>query len=177
MKKNLVLETILALIIFLFLYSSLNKLMDMRTFARDMGHQPFPKWSKPYLIWIVPLSELTISLLLLADTLPSLIRKQPGEHTRKILRRGRIIALWGTSILMCIFTIYTTAAVLQLFEDIPCSCGGVIRNLSWPQHLALNLFYMAISLYGLSICKKLRDRGIPAPSALNTRINLQKRRI
>jgi hypothetical protein len=56
--------------------------------------------------------------------------------------------------LMTSFTIYSIMIIAHFFPYVPCSCGGVIRKLTWPQHLALNLFYVALSVLGLVLQRR-----------------------
>jgi len=62
--------------------------------------------------------------------------------------------LYASLILMMAFTIYTVTVLLHAFRYVPCSCGGVIKKLTWPQHLVFNLFFVAISLLGIWLKKR-----------------------
>jgi putative oxidoreductase len=130
MKQKLTIEIICFLLIFLFVYASVSKLADIKTFAGDMYNQPFPAFIKPILIWAVPATELVIVILLIFDT-------------------TRLIGLYASLILMIAFTFYTGVVLLHFFKYIPCSCGGIIKNLTWKQHLVFNLFFVLISLIGI----------------------------
>jgi hypothetical protein len=57
---------------------------------------------------------------------------------------------------MILFTAYSGAILLNMFAYVPCSCGGVIRKLTWPQHLAFNLFFVAISAIGIILQHRKR---------------------
>jgi hypothetical protein len=129
-KKQVTLECVCALLILLFLYASISKFLDFKTFIGQMNNQPLPNSWTPFLVWTIPLLEITISISLLF------------EYTR-------LLGLYASLILMIIFTVYTGIILLHFFPYIPCSCGGVIRNLSWTQHLFLNLFYILISVLGV----------------------------
>lgn len=129
-KKQVTLECVCALLILLFLYASVSKFLDFKTFIDQMNNQPLPNSWTPFLVWSIPLSEIAISVLLLF------------EYTR-------LLGLYASLILMIIFTIYTGIVLLHFFPYIPCSCGGVIRHLTWGQHLTLNLFYIVISVLGI----------------------------
>jgi hypothetical protein len=131
----MVLESISALLILLFLYASISKFLDFRTFHYELGNQPLPHSWTPFLVWLIPFAEIGISLLL-------------------IFERTRLSGFYGAMGLMGLFTIYSVAILLNLFAYVPCSCGGVIKHLSWPQHLALNLFFLALSIGGLIIQRK-----------------------
>lgn len=129
-NKNLIIEIITALLVLLFLHTAVSKLLDLDGFARDMNNQPFPNSFTPLLIWVLPMSEIIIAGALLFE-------------------KTRTIALYASLILMSLFTIYTALVLLHVFEYIPCSCGGVVRYLSWPQHLVFNLFFTAISFWAI----------------------------
>jgi len=129
-KKQVLIETICALIIGLFVYAGISKFLDFKNFIDQMNNQPLPNSWTPFLVWAIPLLEVAISIALLF------------EYTR-------LLALYGSLIVMIIFTLYTGIVLLHFFPYIPCSCGGVIRKLTWPQHLVLNVFYTALSSLGI----------------------------
>lgn len=130
MKKETTLKIICALLVFLFVYAAISKLANYGGFTADMNNQPLPGFVKPILVWAVPLTELAIVTLLIFDT-------------------TRLAGLYASLVLMAVFTFYTTVVLLHFFKYIPCSCGGIIKNLSWQQHLVLNLFFVLISLIGI----------------------------
>jgi phage shock protein PspC (stress-responsive transcriptional regulator) len=41
--------------------------------------------------------------------------------------------------------------LLMLISDerLPCSCGGVLQQLSWKQHLIFNLFFLLLAVVGI----------------------------
>jgi putative oxidoreductase len=129
-KKQLMLELISSLLIMLFLYASISKFLDFRRFIGEMNNQPFPNSLTPFLVWAVPIFEIAIAATL-------------------IFERTRLVGLVGSLILMTLFTIYTGSVLLHFFRYVPCSCGGVIRRLTWGQHLVFNLFFVALSATGL----------------------------
>ncbi len=134
-KSNSITEVISALLILLFLYTGANKFLDFEKFIGEMNNQPFPNWMTPYLVWSVPSLEILISLALL-------------------FKKTRTIGLWGSFILMSLFTVYTATVLLHVFDRIPCSCGGVIKKLTWKQHLFFNIFFVLLSVAGLRLAKK-----------------------
>lgn len=129
-KKQVVIECIVALLIMLFLYASISKFLDFKTFIGQMNNQPLPNSWTPFLVWAIPGLEIAISLSLLF------------EYTR-------LLALYASLILMLLFTVYTGIILLHFFPYIPCSCGGVIQKLTWRQHLVLNLSFVALSVIGI----------------------------
>lgn len=124
------LEIAAALIIVLFVYASLSKFLAFHKFIGDIHNQPLPKSWKPILVWVIPRTELVLSALLIFD-------------------KSRLIGYWGSTIFMGMFTIYASVILLHGFSYVPCSCGGVIENLTWGQHLVLNVFYTGLSVLGI----------------------------
>ena len=134
------LEVITALLILLFLYASLSKLLDFKTFRKEMNNQPLPHSWMPFLVWILPCTEIMLSATLLFD-------------------RTRLLGLYGSLVLMGLFTLYSLLILFHVFPYIPCSCGGVIKQLTWPQHLAFNLFFTAASIIGIFIRRRKAFRA------------------
>ncbi len=124
--KLIIIEVISALLIVLFIYAFVTKILSPNALRHDMLNQPFPRWFSGILIWLIPSLEILIVLLLV------------WERTRMI----GLIASFG---LMLSFTIYAGLILAHFFRYVPCGCGGVIRYLSWPQHLVFNLFFTLIS--------------------------------
>ncbi|OQP49258.1 MauE/DoxX family redox-associated membrane protein [Niastella populi] len=135
MKRKIIIELISSLLILLFLYASLSKWLAWRTFIGDMNNQPFPNWMTPFLVWTIPTIEVLIAFALIFEKL-------------------RVKAFYASLFLMSAFTIYTVAILFHAFRYIPCSCGGVIRKLTWPQHLVFNLFFVGISILGIMLKKR-----------------------
>jgi putative oxidoreductase len=135
MKRKIIIEIISSLLILLFLYASVSKWLAFKLFIGEMNNQPFPNWITPLLVWSIPILEVLIVVGLMIE-------------------KTRIPALYASLFLMLAFTIYTVAILLHAFKYIPCSCGGVIRKLTWTQHLFFNLFFVGISLLGIILKKR-----------------------
>jgi putative oxidoreductase len=135
MKRKIIIEIISSLLILLFLYASVSKWLAFKLFIGEMNNQPFPNWLTPFLVWSIPIIEVIIAIGL-------------------IFEKTRIPALYASLFLMLAFTVYTVVVLLHAFKYIPCSCGGVIRKLTWPQHLFFNLFFVGISLLGIFLKKR-----------------------
>jgi hypothetical protein len=113
------------LLVLLFVYTAINKLSDHGAFFSSLIGSPITRKFASILRWSVPALELSIVALLLL----------PGWK-----RAG----LFASFFLLVSFTIYV--GCMMLFVDhLPCSCGGVITGLSWPQHLWLNVFFALLS--------------------------------
>lgn len=134
-KKQVMLESVSALLILLFLYASLSKFMDFKTFTGEMNNQPLPNSWTPFLVWFIPCTEIAISVAL-------------------IFERTRLLGFYASLVLMGLFTIYTLVILLHFFSYVPCSCGGIIKRLTWQQHLVFNLFYVGVAITGLIIQRR-----------------------
>ena len=140
MRRKIIIEIISSLLILLFLYASVSKWLAFKSFVGDMNNQPFSNWMTPWLVWGIPSIEVLIVLLLIFD-------------------RTRLSGLYASLALMLAFTIYTAAVLLHSFKYVPCSCGGVIRKLTWPQHLVFNLFFVGISVVGIILIKRIQSKN------------------
>ncbi|MFX9224384.1 MauE/DoxX family redox-associated membrane protein, partial [Acinetobacter baumannii] len=54
------------------------------------------------------------------------------------------------------FTSYISYMVLFI-PNLTCSCGGVIKEMSWRQHLGFNLFFIIISIVGILLQQRTKD--------------------
>ena len=132
MKKNTILNLITAVIAVLFFYAATSKLMDYSKSAWEMHNQVFPDTIAGILTWFIPVIELILMLALLFP-------------------KTRIKALWGSLFLLSAFTIYIGIVITGVFGRVPCSCGGILKNMPYHLHLIFNLFFIAIALTGLGI--------------------------
>ena len=126
-------EIISALLILLFAYTAINKLLDHPKFQMMLSQSPLIKNMAGFISYALPIGELITALFL---AIPK-YRK------------------WGFSVslsLMIIFTIYL-AYMIYFVRDVPCSCGGVIEKLSWKQHLIFNISFTALCVAGLQLLK------------------------
>lgn len=136
MKSNL-LTAIYMLLITLFSYTAIAKLIDIKLFTIEMHNQPLPLWFTSLLVYLLPSIEILIVICLLFE-----------NH--------RFLALIISLILMLFFTAYTILILIHMFPRVPCSCGGVIKNLTWKQHLVFNLFFDGIIIWALILNEDIR---------------------
>jgi len=137
-NKQLMLQVIGALLILLWVYTSLSKLSDLHEFRGQLNNQVTGKKLTPYLIWILPGIELLAAGMLLFKDLQ---------------KAGLILS----ALLMAIFTAYVSLVVLNVFDRIPCSCGGALKSLGWNAHLVFNSFFLVLSLMGIYITNGNRE--------------------
>jgi hypothetical protein len=119
-QRNSILKEVLAYsLIVLFAYTAINKWLDPAPFIYVLNQIPFVKDAAGLFAFLVPATELLAVGLLV---FPSM---------RKM---GYALSFW----LMLTFTGYV-GGMLLFASHLPCSCGGIIQQLGWPQHLVLNL--------------------------------------
>lgn len=127
-------ELIASLFILLFLYTGLSKLREHAEFQVVLSTSPLLATSSLVLSWMLPILEIVISILLFF------------QATRKY---GLVISM----MVMAIFTIYISYMLL-FTPNLPCSCGGVLKQLNWSQHLLFNLFFLSLSILAIWLSKK-----------------------
>jgi putative oxidoreductase len=142
MKRSLVVELIVALLILLFVYTATSKFLEFSSFRYVLSRSPLIGQSAPVVAWALPITEYAISLLL-------------------FFHSTRRIGLWASFALMLVFTGYI-GYMLAFSPHLPCSCGGVIKEMSWKQHLVFNIFYTLLALAGIWLHRKsLRSMKTP----------------
>lgn len=135
MKRQIAIEVISFLLIVLFVYASTVKLINHQEFISDMNKQPFPNWTTAYLVWGIPVIELAIA-------------------TSLVFTKTRKFGLYASFGLMLLFTGYIAGALLHLFKNVPCSCGGLLEGMGWKAHLIFNLLFVLLSLAGIILTSK-----------------------
>ncbi len=127
-------EVLAALLILLFVYTALSKLINVNTFENALSESPVLDKYAHSIAVILPLTELITSVLLFIPA-----------HREK----GFVLSFF----LLFSFTFYI-ACMLLFALPLPCSCGGVLQSLTWPQHLIFNCFFTFLSALGWLIESK-----------------------
>jgi hypothetical protein len=130
-KRNLLTDILAGLFIILFVYSALSKLQDFEKFSVELGKSPILNaFSGPVSIFI-PMIEIVISAML-------------------VIKRFQYIALYLSFCLMVVFSTYIVL-ILKFSAYIPCSCGGILQNMTWTQHLIFNIGFVFLGLIAVLI--------------------------
>src|ERR1700730_10623588 len=116
--KKLTVEIISCLLIVLFVYTGLSKLLDYQTFKFQLGRSPYVHMIATFIASTLPAAELLIVLALL-------------------YKPTRLVVLYASFFLMTTFTGYIWL-MLHFSYYLPCSCGGILQKLSWKDHLVFN---------------------------------------
>jgi putative oxidoreductase len=127
------------LLILLWIYAALSKLLSFDEFKGQMYNQTFSRGISGLLIYFLPPLELTAAVLL-------------------ILNRTRMAGLVLSLVLMASFTVYISLVLLNFWSRVPCSCGGIFQKMGWKPHLWINLFFLA--LITIAINSKIKERSL-----------------
>lgn len=134
MKKEKLYHICIIMLLILWIPTLMEKVLNFNSFKSDMLRQPFDDTLAPIVYYSIPLVEGVVVLLLIKPTYQ---------------RLGLILS----SILLLIFTVYVSSAILGLWERTPCGCGLIVSGLSWHQHFFFNVFFLLISILGLYLHK------------------------
>jgi putative oxidoreductase len=168
MKRMIALETIVSLLALLFLYTGVAKLYGFSQFAYDMHNQPFPHWLSDWLSGYLPYIEIAIALSLYLPALRIPLKFPSLGFARTLnIPSTRKAGLYTSAVIMLGFTIYTALVLFHYFPRVPCSCGGVIRHLSWTQHLFFNLFFLGLATTGIWLHMK-KPGNLDSSPAINS---------
>jgi len=124
-------DVISGLFVLLFLYAALSKLIDFQKFQIQAGKSPLLAPFVVFVTWLVPLTEICIVSLLMS-------------------KKYQLTALYLSFSLMVMFTAYIVT-ILNFSSYIPCSCGGILENMTWRQHLIFNIVFMGLGAAGVLI--------------------------
>lgn len=132
--QYLLIQFIAALFILLFVYTAVSKFLEMTAFHNTIKQFPLLNRYSLFITWAIPVSELIISTWLFFPL-------------------TRLLGFYTSFGLMLLFTLYITYA-LVFGSDLPCSCGGVLRKMTWTQHLFFNIFFAGLAFAGILLHKK-----------------------
>lgn len=116
-------------LILLYSYTAMSKLIGYEVFKANLSRSPLMGHGAGTIAWLLPAAELIVVLLLFF------------EATRRA-------GLYASLFLLVLFTSYLLYMILFV-DDLPCSCGGVLSKMSWQQHIWFNLFFIVINVLGL----------------------------
>jgi putative oxidoreductase len=139
MKRSTIVTIISLVFILLFLYTASSKLFEYSFFKRQLAHQPITEHFVLLLSIFIPTIEIVTALALIIP---------------KYQKIGLILSFY----LMSTFTIYIGYMIyIWPHKELPCSCGGVIRSLSWGQHLAFNISLLILAVIGNRLYSKTKS--------------------
>lgn len=133
-RRSVIVEIIGALFIFLFVYTAINKIIAFDTLKHVLKKYPLIGDFSTLVAWLLPAAELVVAAML-------------------FIPKTKLVGLYSALSLMSAFTIYLFY-MLVFTPKLPCTCGGMLQQLSWPQHLIFNLFFVLLAIVGIRLFKK-----------------------
>lgn len=124
--RKIILEVIVVLLIILWVYTGMSKLFEFELFKFQLGKSPYIESMAGIVACALPVCELIVALML-------------------VLKPLRLIGLYASFFMMLLFTGYIYA-MLNFSHYTPCSCGGVLNDLSWEAHLVFNIVFTVLAL-------------------------------
>ena len=119
----------------LFTYAAVSKVVDFQNFKVQLGQSPLLTIFADFLAYSIPTLEIIISIFLMVPMY-------------------RIKAIYASCFLMFLFTVYIVM-ILNFTSFVPCSCGGVLEELGWKEHLIFNVAFVILGISAI-----LLDTGI-----------------
>jgi hypothetical protein len=129
-QSTLAIQLSSLVLILLFSYTALDKLIRWQESRNAFHNQTFPSELAEVLTFAVPITELLIVGLLLFT----------------------LTRWWGylaSILLLTIFITYVGLIWVGAFPRVPCNCAGIIDSLGWGAHFALNLILIGLATVGL----------------------------
>lgn len=118
---------------FLFLYAAVSKIRDFDNFQIQIGQSPLLSAFAESISYAVIAIEIVIAVLLLVE-------------------KFRRLGLYLGFVLMAMFSAYIFF-IMNFAAFVPCSCGGVLENMNWGEHLAFNLLFVFLGFSALLISR------------------------
>jgi Methylamine utilisation protein MauE len=108
MRSKTIIEIISSLLIFLFVYTAISKLLDYTAFKSVLSKSPLIGGFTAVVVLALPITEGLVSVLL-------------------FIPRTRLWGLYGSLILMTVFTLYLAFMIL-FTPSFPCPRDGLLKR-------------------------------------------------
>lgn len=142
MKKALLILPVITAYFFvlLFCYASISKVLDFENFQVQLAQSPLLSAYAGLIPYTVIIIELIIALLL-------------------CIKNTRLLGLYLSAGIMVSFTIYIYL-ILNYSDFVPCSCGGILENLGWTEHMIFNIACVLMAFSGIYILGRQEERKL-----------------
>lgn len=118
MTKNVIIKFSTYSLSVVFIMVGMSKLMGHGDFVKTLGESPIVKHFVPLIAYPLPVIEVLVGLALLIPV-------------------SRRYAMLASLVMMVVFTLYNIYLV-KFAPYVPCSCGGIFKDMSWTSHLYIN---------------------------------------
>lgn len=117
-------------LIMLFVYAGLSKIIDVEHFQEQLFQSPIiPASVVPMISYLLPTGEIVLSILLSLD---------------KFLKPALILSF----AVMLFFSFYLIGLV-SFFTNVPCACGGILGNMGYPAHIIFNVVMAILPVWAV----------------------------
>ena len=134
MRRQTIIEVIRSILVLVFIYAAATKLLSYSSFLAQLYISSFIRVIAPVIATMLPLAEIAIAALLTVN-------------------RTRILGMYSAAAILLLFTGYITG-MLIFRQELPCTCGGMISRLTWPQHIIFNLVLLSLAGVAIRLEKK-----------------------
>jgi hypothetical protein len=134
MKRSILVDSISFFFVLLFLYTATAKLMDLHSFREELLSSPLLGNFAGFVAWALPILEILLCIALLVPA-------------------WRLKGLYATFVLMVLFTGYVIS-ILLIDNQLSCSCGGIVENLTPGQHIVFNSACILLSGVAIWVARK-----------------------
>lgn len=138
MKREVITDIVTLLLLGLFAYAGIIKLLDER-FIASLNETPILNRNANLFRFLIPASELFVCILL-------------------VIPRTKLVGFIASLLLMVLFTLYI-GSFLFFSTDKPCICGGIISEMGWTEHFIFNVVFTLIALTGVVLESKKRKES------------------
>lgn len=135
---KLITEIIVSLLALLFSYAAISKLLTFPDFTLELGKSPLLH-SFPFTIGSLVITTETLIVLAL------------------LVHKWRTYGLYASFFLLTVFTAYLVITI-HFSYYVPCSCGGILSELSWNQHIIFNALFILLAMIGIYLIRQDRSK-------------------
>jgi uncharacterized membrane protein YphA (DoxX/SURF4 family) len=140
-KALLILPVIIAyFFVLLFCYAGMSKVLDFENFQVQLAQSPLLSAYAGLISYAVIITELIIAVSL-------------------CIKCTRLIGLYLSLGIMISFTVYIYL-ILNYSDFVPCSCGGILENLGWTEHMIFNIACILMAFSGIYIVERQDKRKL-----------------
>ena len=118
-------------------YAAANKLLDINAFRGQLSQSPL----------LLPFYKLTSVIIPAIEIILAWMLAFPGT---------RLFAFYGSFFLMAAFSWYIIA-ITRFSDYVPCSCGGILEQMSWNAHLWFNIGLVLLAAIAVLIYPRRKD--------------------
>jgi hypothetical protein len=143
MKRTIIIEITAFFYTCLFLYTGIAKLMSYDLSIEQNEVMPIVGPYAHIVSWLLPVIEIMLAIVI-------------------FIPKTKVVGLRAGTGLMILFTGYVIY-IMNFDSKLPCTCGGFLQKLSWPQHLVFNSVFVVAGIFSILLSRKKDHSGKASP--------------